>query len=148
MFKSEFTIAPGQATNVRSGWAYATLNCGNNVYISYAPTNNCQIYSIGSACYIFVNRPKEDYIKILKHIQKNVLKNQVLIDISADHYCGVVESVFPKESMVFKQEYTNTKYSTKMCMYLFKTDWLTALIEQGRIKEESEKPKKEVELPF
>lgn len=85
------------------------------------PTGNCQVYSIGNSKLIFHSLfTKEERLNILKECQKLGNKNQLLIDIESD-YEYKVEDIFNKNYIAFKQQYINTKYATKMTMYLLYT---------------------------
>ncbi len=103
----------------RNGQDYHYIN------IIPTPTGNCQVYSIGNSKLLFHHVfTKQEILSILKECQKIGNKNQLLIDIESS-YEDKVEDIFSKYHIVFKQQYANTKYGTKMTMYLLKTDFLT-----------------------
>jgi hypothetical protein len=100
----------------------------NLLYMFRWGTGNCQI---GTMC-LFKNAlitsgypdfkfDLEEIIKLLKKIQTHKPKSMWLIDIERASYAELIEQIFSKEDIVFKQEYTNANY-TQMTMYLVKTN--------------------------
>ncbi len=157
MKNKEFQLVSNQSLPNKLGLFYNTNKLGDNIYVNSSPTSNCQIYSIGSILSIFNrNQTKEDSLRLIKLIHKAGDKAQVLVDIHQD-FESKFEDLFPKESIVFKNKYVNTKYSTPMIIYFCKTQWIYDLLETDRkneqikIEEENKKKQSErnkVELPF
>lgn len=122
-----------------NNWRTATKD-GYSIWITQAPTANCQVFSIGAFdklvehCSEWVgadehddddddnegghfNTNMEEFKKEIKHLHRVVGKNQVLIDTYANSdYMAPVEELF-KDCITFKQEYRNTT-NRSMVMYL------------------------------
>ena len=156
MLKEPFKVLEGQVLtpNTKCGIFRAITKQGNTITITHSPTQNCQIYSIGNACNILgiSDVSDEDVISTLKECQKVSLKMMVLLDLKGTAVARL-ERIWPKESIVWRQDYTNTTYNTHMSMFLCKTIWLSELIKidkakeaEAKLSENKEKP--EVELPF
>jgi hypothetical protein len=97
----------------------------NEIEINRNPLWNCQTYSIGGIQDLISGINNVERITDeLKQIQKQIGKNQILIDINDNkRFSETIETIFPKECIIFKKRYVNGTKS-HMIMYLIKTDIL------------------------
>lgn len=109
------------------------------VYITLSrnPTSNCQLFSVGQANIIF---EYENALEILAFLYQSAKKNRLLIDVETK-YTSLVEKVFSPEDIVFKDNYVNSQYFTKMTMFMLKTDKIAEYAVKA-LKEKSEEERK------
>jgi len=85
------------------------------------PLHDCQTFSIASI-YSLLKLPKNQCLFLLQSLQIKVHKRQLLFNIPKI-YEPCANEVFPKNSIIFKNEYLSTRAST-MIFYLVNLDFL------------------------
>jgi hypothetical protein len=113
-FEIEKPVMAGKTSNIEY------LLKLNNIYIlsiNKSPLGDCQTYTISKMIYIC---KYDNWIDILKEIQNNIKKNQLLFNVNNGNSAHVKLKEFFKDDIVFENTYLST-YGTNMTMMLVKT---------------------------